>query len=680
MPSSESDRDDIFFDAFDDVTSTREPSLSDDCSTSDEGLASRRFEYDIWGNEPMSVEERRQRFLKGMGFDEFLATRVDFSQPQGEITTVGPFADLGLEESTTSDISSVNSSVPENESVSDASCCIGDIDSGERYTVQNDGYGELTSMLKDVASHKVVSLLEFDGVPGLSQSVQKLLRKVYSSSIEEKKNVFNKKKGVKSLWKSFMKNRSFGGICKHDVNVKNCTIGIPSRTKVQHRKKKTMEFSAVHLGQEIQAHKGLIKVMKFSPSGWYLATGGEDCIVRIWQIMEVEASSKLHGGDNPQNYDDKITIIKTELGRGKNHALAVVPKKGFRISETPLHEFQSHTDDILDMAWSESDYLLTSSKDKMVRLWKVGCDGCLGLFKHKDYVTCVQFNPIDERYFISGSIDGKVRVWDALDKRVVDWADTRKIITALSYQPDGKGFIVGTTSGECRFYDQSGENIQLDKELFMQGKKSAVRRVNSLQSRSSDSSRITITSTGSKIRVADGVDIIQKFEGPWNLKALSSPSLTSDGRYLISAGLDSNVYIWNFDIPSVADHKGEAKSVRSCEKFFSKDVTTAVPWPGLHQERQQVKNSSSLTEESVSSPILHRHGERRSPAARCFADGMKGTPTWPEEKLPPAKAADAPRLSDCLSTISPAWNTVIVTASRDGVIRSFHNYGLPVRL
>lgn len=34
-----------------------------------------------------------------------------------------------------------------------------------------------------------------------------------------------------------------------------------------------------------------------------------------------------------------------------------------------------------------------------------------------------------------------------------------------------------------------------------------------LQSRSSDSSRITITSTGSKIRVADGVDIIQKFEG-----------------------------------------------------------------------------------------------------------------------------------------------------------------------
>lgn len=53
-------------------------------------------------------------------------------------------------------------------------------------------------------------------------------------------------------------------------------------------------------------------------------------------------------------------------------------------------------------------------------------------------VTCVQFNPVDERYFVSGSIDGKVRVWDVSEKRVVDWADTRRIITAVSYQPDAK--------------------------------------------------------------------------------------------------------------------------------------------------------------------------------------------------------------------------------------------------
>lgn len=53
-------------------------------------------------------------------------------------------------------------------------------------------------------------------------------------------------------------------------------------------------------------------------------------------------------------------------------------------------------------------------------------------------MTCIQFNPVDERYFISGCIDGKVRVWGVSENRVVDWADTRDIVTAICYRPDGK--------------------------------------------------------------------------------------------------------------------------------------------------------------------------------------------------------------------------------------------------
>ncbi|KQJ82574.1 WD repeat-containing protein 44 [Brachypodium distachyon] len=679
MPRSDSDRDDTFFDAFDDIESAREPSSSDDCSTSGEGLAPRKFEYEIWASEPMSVQERRQRFLKGMGFDDFAAAKGDPSQGQDEIAIKDSDADL--EERTISGISSLNSSSLDNESSFDAACCIRDLDSGKRYVVHNGGHDGLTSLLKEVATDKVLSFLEFESLVGVSRSVQKLFRKAYCNSpaAETKRAVGIKKNDIKSLCKSFMKKRSFGGICKSNVHVKNSTTSIPSRTRVQHQKKKNAEFSAVYMGQEIRAHKGLIKVMKFSPSGWYLASGGEDCVVRIWQITEVEAYSKIYGKENHRHeYVEKINILKPKLAEGQSRALAVMPNKGFHISETPLHEFHGHTSDVLDMTWSKSDYLLTSSKDTTVRLWKAGSDGCLAVFKHKDYVTCVQFNPTDERYFISGSIDGKVRIWDVLDRRVVNWADTRNIISAVSYQSDGKGFVVGTTTGVCRFYDQSGEDIQLDKELFMQGKKSAASRIKSVQLCASNPPRFLVTSTDSKIRVADGVDIVQKFKGPWKSKALSSPSLTSDGRYLISAGMDSNVYIWNFDNSSRTLQKREAKTVRSCEMFFSKDVTTAVPWPGVHQDRH-VK-PSCLTEKSVSTPSLRRQGECRSPGAWFFADVMRGSVTWPEEKLISAKPVNGPRLADCLSAISAAWNMVIVTASRGGVIRSFHNYGLPVRL
>jgi WD40 repeat protein len=53
-------------------------------------------------------------------------------------------------------------------------------------------------------------------------------------------------------------------------------------------------------------------------------------------------------------------------------------------------------------------------------------------------VTCIQFNPVDEDYFISGSIDGKVRIWTIPDSQVVDWTDVRDIVTAVCYRPDGQ--------------------------------------------------------------------------------------------------------------------------------------------------------------------------------------------------------------------------------------------------
>lgn len=55
-----------------------------------------------------------------------------------------------------------------------------------------------------------------------------------------------------------------------------------------------------------------------------------------------------------------------------------------------------------------------------------------------DTVTCVEFNPVNDDFFISGSIDGKVRIWKVHDFRVIDWTDIREIVTAVCYSPDGK--------------------------------------------------------------------------------------------------------------------------------------------------------------------------------------------------------------------------------------------------
>ncbi|KAJ1442773.1 WD40/YVTN repeat-like-containing domain superfamily [Sesbania bispinosa] len=53
-------------------------------------------------------------------------------------------------------------------------------------------------------------------------------------------------------------------------------------------------------------------------------------------------------------------------------------------------------------------------------------------------VTCILFNPVDDDYFISGSLDAKVRIWNIPERHVVDWIDIHEMVTAVSYTPDGQ--------------------------------------------------------------------------------------------------------------------------------------------------------------------------------------------------------------------------------------------------
>ena len=59
-------------------------------------------------------------------------------------------------------------------------------------------------------------------------------------------------------------------------------------------------------------------------------------------------------------------------------------------------------------------------------------------------VTCIQFHPLDDGHFISGSLDGKVRIWRIKEPQVVDWVDLQEMVTAACYTPNGQVVCVCT--------------------------------------------------------------------------------------------------------------------------------------------------------------------------------------------------------------------------------------------
>jgi len=64
-------------------------------------------------------------------------------------------------------------------------------------------------------------------------------------------------------------------------------------------------------------------------------------------------------------------------------------------------------------------------------------------------VTCIQFSPVDENYFLSGSLDAKIRIWSIQDRHVVEWSDLHEMVTAACYTPDGQVFALFFCSVFC---------------------------------------------------------------------------------------------------------------------------------------------------------------------------------------------------------------------------------------
>ena len=91
---------------------------------------------------------------------------------------------------------------------------------------------------------------------------------------------------------------------------------------------------------------------------------------------------------------------------------------GHIFMDRPFATYTGHTSDLLDVSWSKNFFILTSSMDKTVRLWHISRQECLCIFQHIDFVTAIVFHPKNDQFFISGSLDGKIRLWNIPDKKV----------------------------------------------------------------------------------------------------------------------------------------------------------------------------------------------------------------------------------------------------------------------
>lgn len=361
-----------FFDAREDIASVSDASGENievlDASSCAVSWVRDSFPYDVWVRSPGSVKERRVRFLDWMEVSAGQIVRENLvevcSDVSGEICRVRESSGAVLRSlSFEGEFSSSRSSISfwANE--------FRDGNLSGRMECKGDEVGQNV----EVSEGREVT----EESERTSFSLSSLSRQLSERRAEEIISKGAILKTVKKKWLSRLRSMTClddrPGIADRSPETDEDTImGIRShRMKVRHSRKRLKELSALYMGQDIQAHEGSIFAMKFSPDGQYLASAGEDGVVRVWQVVENQRCNELdipeidpsciyftvnHLSELNPLFADKEKVSKARsMRKTPDSACVIFPPKIFRIVDKLLHEFHGHGGEILALSWSTNN-------------------------------------------------------------------------------------------------------------------------------------------------------------------------------------------------------------------------------------------------------------------------------------------------------------------------------------
>lgn len=365
MFTSNQDQEYRFFDAQDTI-----PSLSVSGSVSDSVYNG--FEYDVWVKAPTSVQDRKNQFLKLMS----LSLDDDSQSDDDDDNRIRETSHAVLRSPIYEEMSSSTSTLSDSSSI---------LVSGENFVCRGKNV-DCSTCCKEDEDDEGCNLLinrENDSSP--------LVQKLVERQIKVAGTMARTMNRVKSQWLSRLRSLTcvvdsqgrYDGL-GDGTNAGQVRRSRVQRVKVRHNKKRVKELSAVFIGQDIQAHQGSILAMKFSKDGCFLATGGEDGVVRIWQVVE---DDRLNDIDIPDidpsciyftvNHLSELAPVMAEkqkmsmlksLRKTSDSACVIVPPKVFRMLEKPVHEFHGHNGEVLDLSWSSDNvrnYTLISYNENL---------------------------------------------------------------------------------------------------------------------------------------------------------------------------------------------------------------------------------------------------------------------------------------------------------------------------
>jgi WD40 repeat protein len=201
--------------------------------------------------------------------------------------------------------------------------------------------------------------------------------------------------------------------------------------------------------RSVRAHEGIVYAVAYS-SGGQIASGGSDCLIRLWdeklrqplKILRGHTESVLSVTYRPDgaqlasgSWDKTVRLWSMERGVGER-------------------VLRGHTGSVLSVTYRpDGAQLASGSGDQTVRLWSVEHGEEERVLRgHKNSVQSVTYRP-DGAQLASGSKDGTVQLWSVkrgVEERVLR-GHTNDVLS-VTYRPDGAQLASGSWDRTVRLW------------------------------------------------------------------------------------------------------------------------------------------------------------------------------------------------------------------------------------